>query len=286
MVIIERSLKTIYTNSKLLNAMLRITISILFILYITNCLIAQQKEPINVSAGWNLIGSLSTGQISSIISTLPSNIIQSSFYKFNNSLKYYEAVTSIEAGESYWVNVNQNGKIYFNRPGSSTIDTVNVYTGWNSFGSISTGSASVIVTTVPNGLLSSAFYRFDQSNGLLSSVNSLSRGSGYWIEVNQTGKLIIQTTAYAQQNHDTSQVKLTFSEPMSRTGIFDVNNYLVLKDLVTPVEVYKVGVVPGDSIVVLFTEKYSPSSAYKVIVNNLRDKAGNLINRHFNFAFY
>jgi hypothetical protein len=123
-------------------------------------------------------------------------------------------------------------------------------------------------------------------NGILTRVNSLTRGTGYWVNVNQNGKLIIQTTEYGQQNDDTSQVKLTFSEPMSRTGIFDVNNYLVLKDLVTPVQVYKVGIAQGDSVVVLFTEKYSETSTYKVIVNNLKDLAGNLINREFNFAFY
>lgn len=286
-VIIVHGLKTICSISNTKNAMLKVVKLILLTISFTHCLInAQPKESINVSAGWNSISSLSTGNISSVISTIPSNIIISPFYKFNNLTKNYESVSSIIAGESYWINVSRNGKIYFNSPKPSSIDTINVFTGWNSLGSISNGLASVIVTTAPNGILSSPFFRFDPSNGLLTTVNSLSRGSGYWIEVNQTGKIIIQTTGYGQQNNDTSRVKLTFSEPMSRTGIFDVNNYLVLKDLVTPIQVYKVGVAPGDSIIVLFTEKYSSSSAYKVIVNNLRDKAGNLINRQFNFAFY
>jgi hypothetical protein len=245
---------------------------------------AQTREPINVSAGWNLVGSLSTGSISTAISTIPSNIILSSFFRFNNGV--YQAVTSIEAGESYWVRVSQDGKIYFNHPKLSSIDTVYVNEGWNSLGSLSSGSVSVIVSTSPIGLLASAFYNFDATIGALSRVNSLTRGSGYLINVNQNGKIIIQTTEYGQQNDDTSQVKLTFSEPMSRDGIFDVNNYLVLKDLVTPVQVYKVGIAQGDSIVVLFTEKYSETSTYKVIVNNLKDLAGNLINREFNFAFY
>jgi hypothetical protein len=263
-------------------------ILILFMIGFTiNIIIAQNNsESINVKTGWNLIGSLSDGQISSIITTIPANIISSPFYKFNNTSKVYVSTTILKAGESYWVLVNQNGKIRFSQPKSSKIDTINVYTGWNSFGSISNGSASVLVRTSPPGILNSPFFKFDALTGLLTSTNELIRGTGYWIDVNQNGKLIIQTTTYGQQNSDTSRVQLTFSEPMSRTGIFNVSNYLVLKDLVTPIQVYKVGIANGDRVVVLFTEKYSPSSNYKVIVNNVRDKAGNLINREFNFAFY
>lgn len=261
------------------------TIFCLFIFYIlNNFTIAQSlSDSIDVRVGWNLIGSLSDGPITSLINTIPANIILSSFFSFNNGV--YQAVTSIEAGESYWVKVSQDGKIYFNQPKLSSIDTVLVNEGWNSFGSLSSGSVSVIVSTSPIGLLASAFYNVDTS-GTLSRVNSLARGSGYLINVNQTGKIIIQTTEYGQQNNDTSMVKLTFSEPMSRDGIFNISNYIVLKDLVTPVQVYKVGIAQGDNIVVLFTEKYSETSTYKVIVNNLKDLAGNLISREFNIAFY
>lgn len=265
----------------------RSAILLLFIILILSGFsFAQAREPINVNAGWNLISSLSTGPISSTITTTPANIISFPIYKFNNASQTYESVTSIEAGESYWVRISQNGKIYFNRPKASIVDSVNVYRGWNSFGSISNGSASVLIRTVPPGILNSPFYKFDSNTGLLAIANDLTRGAGYWVDIKQNGKLIIQSTTYGQQNNDTSRVQLTFSEPMSRTGIFNVSNYLVLKDLVTPVRVYKVGISSNDTIVVLFTEKYSPSSTYKVIVNNLRDRAGNLINREFNFAFY
>lgn len=259
----------------------------LLILFIFYCkCYSQVREPVTVRAGWNLIGSLSTGSISSVLSTVPANIINSPFYKFNNQTKTYESVYNLEAGKSYWVEFTQDGVLYFSRPKQSSIDTISVFTGWNSFGSISDGFTSVLIRTFPFGILNSSFYKFDTNTGLLTNTNELTRGTGYWVDVKQNGKLIIQTTAHGLQNNDTTQVMLTFSEPMSRAGIFDVSNYLVLKDLVTPVEVYKVGIASGDSIVVLFTEKHSPTSTYKVIVNNLRDLAGNLINRQFNFAFY
>lgn len=85
---------------------------------------------------------------------------------------------------------------------------------------------------------------------------------------------------------DTSKVLVTFSEPMSRDGIFDVNNYSISRDDNTPVKIYKVGVVRGDSVVVLFTEKQSKLKSYKLIINNLKDKSGNIISESRKMVTY
>ncbi len=90
----------------------------------------------------------------------------------------------------------------------------------------------------------------------------------------------------AQQNNDTSKVLVKFNEPMSHDGIYNIDNYLILRDEITPVEIFKVGVVPGDTAVVLFTEKYVPQSSYTIIINNLKDKAGNVISESHKMAFY
>ncbi|MDT3696886.1 MAG: Ig-like domain-containing protein [Ignavibacterium sp.] len=91
---------------------------------------------------------------------------------------------------------------------------------------------------------------------------------------------------YPQSVADTSKVLLRFSEPMSRDGIFDISNYTIFRDDNTPVRIFKIGVVPGDSAVVLFTEKHIPNCKYKVIISNLRDKSGNLISEDHNIASY
>ncbi len=98
--------------------------------------------------------------------------------------------------------------------------------------------------------------------------------------------LLISVDAYAQQVSDTSKVLIRFNEPMSHDGIFDIQNYSIYRDESTPIAIYKVGVVPGDTAVVLFTEKYVPSTAYKIIINNLKDKAGNIISENHKMAFY
>lgn len=96
----------------------------------------------------------------------------------------------------------------------------------------------------------------------------------------------ISASAFAQQKSDTSKVLVTFSEPMSLDGIFDVNNYSILLDDQTPVKIYKVGVAKGDSVIVLFTEKQSSEKSYRLIINNLKDKSGNVISESHKTVTY
>jgi len=81
-----------------------------------------------------------------------------------------------------------------------------------------------------------------------------------------------------------SKILLTFSEPMSRESIFDPANYQLIANDNIPVEVIKVGLVEGDSSVVLFFDKDEEWISFQITVHNLKDKAGNLINADKNVA--
>ena len=81
-----------------------------------------------------------------------------------------------------------------------------------------------------------------------------------------------------------SKILLNFSEPMSRESIFDPANYQVIANEKIPVEVIKVGLVEGDSAVVLYINKENDWSSFRITVHNLKDKAGNLINTEKNNA--
>ncbi len=81
-----------------------------------------------------------------------------------------------------------------------------------------------------------------------------------------------------------SKILLTFSEPMSRESIFDPANYQLIANDNILVEVIKVGVVKGDSAVVLFFDKDEEWISFQITVHNLKDKAGNLINADKNVA--
>ena len=81
-----------------------------------------------------------------------------------------------------------------------------------------------------------------------------------------------------------SKILLTFSEPMSRETIFDPDNYKVIANDNITVKVIKVGIVEGDSSVVLFFDKEDGWASFKITVYNLKDKAGNLIKAEKNVA--
>ena len=95
--------------------------------------------------------------------------------------------------------------------------------------------------------------------------------------------LIISFPVYAQLLSP-SKILLTFSEPMSRETIFDPANYQLIANDNIPVEVIKVGLVEGDSSVVLFFDKDEEWISFQITVHNLKDKAGNLINADKNVA--
>lgn len=63
---------------------------------------------LNVRTGWNLIGSINrTVDVNNIV-TVPENILNSSFYGYENA---YLSVTTILPGKAYWIKVNQDGQI-------------------------------------------------------------------------------------------------------------------------------------------------------------------------------
>ncbi len=69
-------------------------------------------DTIQVIAGWNLIGSLNTGFMQSILSTEPQGIILGSVYGYNPG-SGYQAADTLKRGKGYWVKVSQNGIIIF-----------------------------------------------------------------------------------------------------------------------------------------------------------------------------
>ncbi len=91
----------------------------------------------------------------------------------------------------------------------------------------------------------------------------------------------ISLPVLAQQKTEL-KILLSFSEPMSRDSIFFPANYEVIANENIPVEVIKVGVVEGDTAVVLFINKEENWLSFQVTVHNLKDKAGNLINEEKN----
>lgn len=96
--------------------------------------------------------------------------------------------------------------------------------------------------------------------------------------------IVMMSFLVSAQQASPSKILLTFSEPMSRETIFDPGNYSVTANGNIPVEVIKVGLVEGDSAVVLFINKEDDWYNFQITVHNLKDKEGNLINDEKNYA--
>ncbi len=96
--------------------------------------------------------------------------------------------------------------------------------------------------------------------------------------------ILVMPTTLAQSDEDAYMILVTFSEPMSKDGIFDINNYEVIANGNEQVRIYKVGMVEGGTAVVLYIEKNYEWETFKIYVSNLKDLAGNLINDERNFA--
>lgn len=75
--------------------------------------INAQIVPIDVDPGWNLVGAVTSGDVTEIITTNPPGIIEGNWYGFNSTSGYYVATTLMTAN-GYWVKVSQSGTIFFN----------------------------------------------------------------------------------------------------------------------------------------------------------------------------
>ncbi|GEM_PF-465325 len=71
-----------------------------------------EVDTIVVQAGWNLVGSISYSVPVSSITTIPSGILASPFYEFNNG---YTPSSFVNPLESYWVKCSQQGMMILQR---------------------------------------------------------------------------------------------------------------------------------------------------------------------------
>jgi hypothetical protein len=134
--------------------------------------------------GWNIV-SLPMKSLNNTKSILyPSSI--SNAFEFNPR-SGYNAKDTLENGKGYWLkfglaeNISLTGYPIRN-------DTINVVSGWNLIGSITDSIATLNVITVPLGILSSDYYGYENGYSITDFIKPF---RGYWIKVNQNGKLIL-----------------------------------------------------------------------------------------------
>lgn len=82
------------------------------------------------------------------------------------------------------------------------------------------------------------------------------------------------------------KIILRFSEPMDKQTLLLKSNYNLFDESMNAITINKVGVVQGDTAVIIFTNFLNYKTNFVVRVQNVKDKAGNLINQQNSAWFY
>jgi photosystem II stability/assembly factor-like uncharacterized protein len=117
-------------------------------------------------------------------SLFPTAISQASAYQHG-----YVTSTVLTNGAGYWLKFG--GAQYVGFEGiSCSVDTIDVETGWNLIGSISSPIAVSTITSIPGGLVTSNAFGY---NSGYQRVDSIKPGYGYWMKVSSAGQLILSS---------------------------------------------------------------------------------------------
>lgn len=138
---------------------------------------------------WNLV-SLPVDAFTKDVQTLYPHAT-SAGYEFTSG--GYVTKDTLETGKGYWIKFSAADTIYYNGY-IFGVDTIDVGTDWNIIGSLSAPIPTSSITTIPEGILQSAFFGYE--GGYLPS-DSIVPGKGYWVRVSQPGQLILSQTARA-----------------------------------------------------------------------------------------
>jgi hypothetical protein len=104
----------------------------------------------------------------------------------------YELRDSLNYGAGYWLKFG-GAEVVSITGTRRQRDTVDVVTGWNLVGSVSTPVSSLAVVQMPAGILASGFYKFGTA-GYTASV-SIDPGYAYWVKASAPGRLVFPGSA-------------------------------------------------------------------------------------------
>lgn len=118
-------------------------------------------------------------------SAFPSSI--SPAFAYDQGVGYVQKDT-LKNGLGYWLKFATSERVT-TAGVRRYVDTVDVKIGWNMIGTISNPALIDSVVQIPPGLVASRYYGY---NGSYTNADTLKPGAGYWVKVNQNGKLVIR----------------------------------------------------------------------------------------------
>ena len=167
----------------------------------------------NMDAGWNMVGvptTLSDPNYNAVFDEV--DLLSIPFNYVNGS---YENVTSLTAGEGYWINIGSAASQSFSEDLVQSL-TVDLVSGWNMIAGpgcfMPLGSVSDPGNILVEGSLFSYDGQYEASSGLLP-------GYGYWIQTSNAGSVSMNCASVNKSAHAGSIAKgldafgaITFSD--------------------------------------------------------------------------
>ncbi|TAK58170.1 MAG: hypothetical protein EPO24_08845 [Bacteroidetes bacterium] len=146
----------------------------------------QYNISLNLNGEWNLISipvEMENNALVNLFSTADSKA-----FAYENG---YIRKDTLSLGRGYWLRFNNAQQVTLFGEQVSLIE-VEVTGGWNLIGSLTSPVDVATVTTVPPEMAISQFFEF--AGGSYVQADTLVPGKGYWVKVNQNGKLVFSST--------------------------------------------------------------------------------------------
>jgi photosystem II stability/assembly factor-like uncharacterized protein len=139
---------------------------------------------ITLETGWNMISVPVKPIDPRKISIFPTFVSSAFAYRAQ-----YLPSDSLRHGDGYWLksSVPQLVHVIGNRLNQ---DTINVSSGWNLIGSLSSTIPVTRITALPPASITSPVYAYSPASGY-RSADSLNIGKGFWVKVSNGGQLIL-----------------------------------------------------------------------------------------------
>ncbi len=138
----------------------------------------------SVGQSWNLVSVPVTTSDYRRTQLFPSST--SSAYAFDQATGYVQKDT-LKNGLGYWLKFGSSQVVGITGL-LRNVDTVDVKNGWNIIGSISHPAITNLIIQIPTGIVISNYYGY---GGSYTAADTLKSGAGYWVKVNQNGKLVL-----------------------------------------------------------------------------------------------
>jgi hypothetical protein len=171
--------------------------------YVDDITVDSYEINLNVNARWNMLSIPLEMKNNQLAEVFPSSRSEAFFYE-PDSRKYYSEY-SLARKKAYWLKFHS--VVIVAVQGERVLsDTFNVKAGWNMIGSISVPVPVTSISSEPAGIRTSKFFSYQA--GYIQS-DTIKPGIGYWVNVNQTGKLILSASPLLLS---TNRIKINLDE--------------------------------------------------------------------------